>query len=115
MVLTASHCKLGLPTTLLSNQRSDERYIVSENVRYKNLSQPTVLSDATLIEASRSGLRLRTATLLTPGNAVQVEMIDRILLGEVVHCAFTSPVYTSGIKLSHVLSLEDIASCVDFV
>lgn len=97
-------------------QRREPRVSISQPVRLtllEGLPDRRVSLEATVENASESGLRLLVDQAITLGTAVRLDLENTLILGEIRYCQQAGDRYAVGLHLEH--SLNDLASLNNLV
>jgi len=85
-------------------KRREPRYPCNDPVKVRILSMGSPLFAATVLDVSRSGLRLELATPIAKGSEVEVTVRDYVVIfGEIRYCRRTSDSFQAGILIRDVL------------
>ncbi len=69
---------------------------------------------AQLLDVSVRGMKIETALIVLPGDALRIDLSDSILLAEAQYCAQTAKGHTTvGLKLFHSLRHADLRKYVE--
>ena len=84
-------------------RRAESRISRNSPVRITLLSNPREQFEATLVNVSGRGARLKMDRPLECDSAVRIDLDNGLLLGEVCYCASDGDGYGVGIQLEHSL------------
>ena len=103
-------------TATLADRRRETRYPCNNSVEVRNLTNDGAVFSARMIEISRSGLRLETATSLSKGAHLEILMSKEVaIFGQVRHCRPAGEMYESGILIEEVYYASAAAEHVSAV
>lgn len=95
-------------------QRREPRFAVQQRVAITLLGDPEVRCSARIENVSGRGLGLLMHEMVPPGRAVQIELENDMVLGEVIYCRREPGGYFLGIELDQILSgLAELAARLD--
>ena len=92
-------------------QRREPRFAIQQRVPVTLLGEPDVRRSARIQNVSGRGLGLFMREAVPPGTALQIELENEIVLGEVIYCRREAEGYFLGVELDQVLSgLAELAA-----
>jgi hypothetical protein len=84
-------------------RRRHPRFEQNEHVRLTLLGEDGRTTEALIVDASATGMRVEVACRFSPGDLVKLESHDTLLLGEVLHVQQTNGKTYLGIELTRAL------------
>ncbi len=95
-------------------QRREPRFAIQQRVPVTLLGEPDLRRSARIENVSGRGLGLLMKDAVRPGAAIQIELENEIVLGEVIYCRPEPEGYFLGVELDQVLSgLAELAARLD--
>ena len=90
-------------------RRSTVRIPTAALARVKNLTRNSEPEPALILDVSSAGMRFASSVIAIPGDALQIELPDTVLLAEAAYCSGS----VIGVKLCHSLSRLILLKCVN--
>ena len=88
----------------MDNRRSEPRYLVNEDALVWDLHRMKAgYGVATIVDVSRSGMRLESDRRLVQGSHVAVDFRGMIICGSVQYCTSSGKQFALGIHISDLL------------
>lgn len=102
----ATDSEMKLSQTALDNRRLEHRFPADAPVEVTIVYPVTPgRIKGTMVDLSKSGLRLRMETSLPKGSRVQVKLGDVVVFGEVRHCRETDEAwFEAGVHIEDMVS-----------
>lgn len=96
--------KIGPPAAAApSDRRREARYPSQEPVEIELLFGPRDAIYGTILDVSRSGLRIELPRRIQRGEEVKVKLQQNVIFGEVRYCRAVSGVFHAGIRIDELV------------
>jgi PilZ domain len=86
-----------------AERRSEARYPTQDPAELELLNGPADPIYGTVLDVSRSGLRVALAQRIDRGEQVKVKLHDNVIFGEVRYCRAVSGAFQAGIKIQDLV------------
>jgi hypothetical protein len=92
-----------LATEQAADRRTEIRYPAQDPAELEILPGPTETVFGTVLDVSRSGLRVALSKRIDRGVQVQIKLYDNIIFGEVRYCRAVSGAFHVGIRIQDLV------------
>lgn len=89
-----------------SDRRREARYPAQEPAELEMLYGPREPIYGTVLDVSRSGLRIELPRRIHRGEEVKVKLKENVIFGEVRYCRAASGVFQAGIRIDELVRAE---------
>jgi hypothetical protein len=91
------------PTAPIAEYRREARYPTQDPAELEILPGPSVPISGTVLDVSRSGLRVALSTRISRGEQVQLKLLRSVIFGEVRYCRAAPAGFHAGVKIQDVV------------
>lgn len=91
------------PSDLDAERRTEARYVTQDPAEFEILPGPSQPIRGTIVDVSRSGLRVTLPQRIGRGEQVRVKLQDNVILGEVRYCRAVSGAFQAGIQIRNLV------------